>query len=208
VLAGAAPEALLDSYEAERRPVGAEVVARTRAASEGHGREPGSTPDRLADTQILVSYRRTGWVRDDAKGLDTAVPVAGDRAPDAGGLRRHGVGFPLRLFDVLRGTEHVLLVRIAGADATGELTALGTFAEELRTGRGLPLRLVAITADAVAEQPGITMVQDRKGEFATAYGAGPASFLVRPDGYIGWRGVSSRDAGLRAHLDRLFSQKA
>src|SRR6478736_4649230 len=40
VLQGAATEALLDSYEAERRPVGAEVIARTRAASEGYGREP------------------------------------------------------------------------------------------------------------------------------------------------------------------------
>ncbi|MBV1799801.1 FAD-dependent monooxygenase [Siccirubricoccus sp. G192] len=92
VLKGAAPESLLDSYEAERRPVGAEVVARTRAASEGYGREAGSKPDRLADTQILVSYRGTGWVRDDAGGA--AGPAAGDRAPDAIGLRRHGVGFP------------------------------------------------------------------------------------------------------------------
>jgi 2-polyprenyl-6-methoxyphenol hydroxylase-like FAD-dependent oxidoreductase len=39
VLNGEAPEALLDSYEAERRPVGAEVVRRTRAASEGYGRK-------------------------------------------------------------------------------------------------------------------------------------------------------------------------
>ena len=48
VLQGAATDALLDSYEAERRPVGAEVIARTRAASEGYGREPGGQPDRLA----------------------------------------------------------------------------------------------------------------------------------------------------------------
>ena len=66
VFKGAAPEALLDSYETERRPVGAEVVARTRAASEGYGRERGGRPDRLADTQIGISYRGTAWVRDDA----------------------------------------------------------------------------------------------------------------------------------------------
>jgi hypothetical protein len=35
----------------------------------------------------------------------------GDRAPDVVGLRREKVGFPLRLFDVLRGTVHVLLIR-------------------------------------------------------------------------------------------------
>ena len=111
VLDGAAPAALLDSYEAERRPVGAEVVARTHAASVNLGRER-RPPDRLADTQILVSYRGTRWVRDDAVGvLDDAVPQAGDRAPDAGELRRHGIGYPLRLFDLLRGTEHVLRTR-------------------------------------------------------------------------------------------------
>jgi 2-polyprenyl-6-methoxyphenol hydroxylase-like FAD-dependent oxidoreductase len=73
VLKGAGPEALLDSYEAERRPVGADVVARTRAASERYGRERGEA-DRLADTQITVSYRGSAWVSDDATGLDPAMP--------------------------------------------------------------------------------------------------------------------------------------
>jgi 2-polyprenyl-6-methoxyphenol hydroxylase-like FAD-dependent oxidoreductase len=91
VLKASAPKVLLDSYEAERRPVGVEVVARTRAATESYGRESGGKPDRLADTQIRVSYRGTDWVRDDAKDLDAAVPEAGDRAPDAGGLTRHGM---------------------------------------------------------------------------------------------------------------------
>src|SRR5262249_8032929 len=100
VAAGAAPEDLLASYEAERRPVGADVVARRRAASEGYGREAGRKPDRLADTQILISYRGSPWVRDDGDDLGPAVPAAGDRAPDAGGLRRHGVGFGIRLFEV------------------------------------------------------------------------------------------------------------
>jgi 2-polyprenyl-6-methoxyphenol hydroxylase-like FAD-dependent oxidoreductase len=101
VLDGAAPEALLDSYEAERRPVGADVVARTRAASENFGKEPGGKPDRQADTQILVSYRGTDWIRDDAKDVNASGPVAGDRAPDAQGLWRHGVGFPVRMFEIL-----------------------------------------------------------------------------------------------------------
>src|SRR5262249_35312065 len=88
VLQGAAPETLLDSYEAERRPVGADVVARTRAASEGYGRESGGKPDRLADTQIRISHRGSDWGREDAAGLDPALPGAGAPRPRRSGRRR------------------------------------------------------------------------------------------------------------------------
>jgi 2-polyprenyl-6-methoxyphenol hydroxylase-like FAD-dependent oxidoreductase len=50
VLRGCADPSLLDSYEAERRPVGADVVARTRAASMAFGRERATREHRLADT--------------------------------------------------------------------------------------------------------------------------------------------------------------
>ncbi len=205
VLEGAAPAALLDSYEAERRPVGAEVVARTLAASLAYGREAGGAPDRLADTQIPVSYRGTGWVRDDAGAAEAGRPVAGDRAPDAGGLRRRGLGFPLRLFDVLRGTEHVLIAHLPESDAPRRLADLADFAREVRSRLGDRLRVVAVTADGDAEdRPGVALLHDRQGAFAETYGVGEASFLVRPDGHLGWRGPSWRAAGLPAHLDGIF----
>ncbi len=204
VLDAAAPEALLDSYESERRPVGAEVVARTRAASVAYGREPGGRPDRLAGTQIRVSYRGTDWVRDDRQDPNGAGPAAGDRAPDAEGLSRHGIGFPLRLFDVLRGTEHVLIVHLDGGDATQRLAELAAFAQDIRVRLGSRVRTVAITAaDGMPEQPGLALLHDRHGAFSEAYGA-EAALLVRPDGYVGWRGRSWRDAGLLAHLDRIL----
>jgi hypothetical protein len=205
VLAGAAPETLLDSYESERRPVGAEVVARTRAASENYGREGGSKPDRLADTQLLVSYRNTPWVRDDADGLPAAVPGAGDRAPDAGGLRRHGIGFPLRLFDVLRGTEHLVLAHLASSSSQRELNDLGTFAGEMKARFGLRVRMAAIAPDPhCAECPGVALYHDAEGTVRTTYGAEDAAFLIRPDGYIGWRGPSWRDRRLQSHLSRIL----
>jgi 2-polyprenyl-6-methoxyphenol hydroxylase-like FAD-dependent oxidoreductase len=205
VLVGTAPEALLGSYEAERRPIGAEVVARTRAASESYGREPGGKPDRLADTQIRVSYRGTGWVRDDAESLGAAVPAAGDRAPDAGGLRRYGIGFPLRLFDILRGTEHVLVAHLTGTDTPNGVTDLVAFARGIRLRLGSHLRLVAVTlAEGLSDQPDVVLLHDRQDAFANAYSAQEASFLVRPDGYIGWRGRSWRDPGLLTHLGRIF----
>src|SRR5581483_4532985 len=174
--------------------------ARTRAASESYGREQGR-PDRLADTQIRLSYRGSEWVRDDAPDLDEAVPQPGDRAPDAGGLRRCNLGFPLRLFDMLRGPQHVLLA-YARADELADLAALG---QELRARFGESMRVVAVTpADAALDQPGIAILHDRDSAFASAYGAQDASFLVRPDGYIGWRGPHWRVPGLMAHLSRIL----
>ena len=205
VLDGAAPEGLLDSYEAERHPVGADVVARTRAASETYGKEPGGKSDRQADTQILVSYRGTDWVRDDAMDVNASGPVAGDRAPDAQGLRRLGVGFPVRLFEILRGTEHVLIRYLAESDPTRDLADLSVWAQQLPRHVVPRLRVVAITKDSAADHPNIALYQDRAGAIANAYGDRNACFLVRPDGYIGWRGLSPHDAGLSAFLAKVFT---
>jgi aromatic ring hydroxylase-like protein len=155
----------------------------------------------VSPTQIRVTYRGTDWVRDDAAGLDPAVPGAGDRAPDAGGLRRHGVGFPLRLFDVLRGTEHVLIAHLPNAGAPAETTELAAFAAQLGAHVGDRVRVAVIAAaQGVPEQPSVAVYYDEHGEFTAAYGAQATSFLVRPDGYIGWRGRSWDDKGLFAYL--------
>lgn len=195
VVRGVSPAALLDSYEAERRPVGAEVVARTRAASEGLGRRAGK-PDRLAETQILVSYR--------APGVTGPVPQAGDRAPDCDGLRQDGLGFPLRMFDVLRGPAHVLVATCTMKTAGG--------LERLVAGLRARLDARDIRAAAIvpagAEAPeivGVQVLRDAEGRFAAAWQPeSGACFLVRPDGYVGWRGASWEDAGLRAYLGRMF----
>jgi 2-polyprenyl-6-methoxyphenol hydroxylase-like FAD-dependent oxidoreductase len=201
VTQGLAPETLLDSYEAERRPVGADVVARTRAAAMNFGREAGGAPDRLADMQISISYRGTRWVRqeDDERGEN--APGAGDRAPDASGLVRRGVGFPLRFFDALRGTEHVLAIKLDGAERLADSASLSRELHARFNGR---VRTVAITATDVGDAPGIAVLHDRDGAFAAAYGSAETAFLIRPDGHIAWRGSSFRDAGLMAHLGAIL----
>jgi FAD binding domain len=203
-----APDRLLDSYDAERRPVGADVVARTRAASEGYGREKGAKPDRLADTQLLISYRATDWVRDDAPDLDPGVPVAGDRAPDVTGLRRHGVGFPIRLFDALRGTEHVLMVHLSQAPSAAIIADVINLAQDLRARFGSLLRVVAIGDTELADMFCLACYRDAEGAFAKAYGQQNTMFLVRPDGYIGWRGQLSDSEGLIAHLRQQIDRPA
>ncbi len=84
VLAGA-PDALLDTYEAERLPVGKDSFSDT--------------------TQLSVNYRGGPLSRD----LDEATGIrAGDRAPDATCIWAEN-GELVRLFDVFRGTHFTLL---------------------------------------------------------------------------------------------------
>ncbi|SFV13600.1 2-polyprenyl-6-methoxyphenol hydroxylase [Methylobacterium sp. 174MFSha1.1] len=203
VATGASAEHLLDSYEGERRPVGAEVIARTRRASEAYGRERGGAPDRAADAQVSISYRGTGFVAEEAE--ERGGPAAGDRAPDANGLVRPGLGFPLRLFDLLRGTRHVLLVHPDGACEQEETQALSDWMQYHAALLRDHLRVVVVaSAGADRALPGAELIEDRAETFAEAYGRQAMSYLVRPDGHLGWRGRSWREPGLGAYLRKLF----
>lgn len=205
VLKGVGKTTLLDSYEAERLPVGQAVVARTSRSVESLRREK---QDRLADTQVLISYRGGAWVENsETDANEPLVPIAGERAPDCQGLRRVGVGFPIRLFDILRGIEHVLIAHCPGPDADAQVKDLALFAEGLGL-QGL-MRCVAIVATgatgATASQwPGVAVYSDAEGTFGKAYGLHSFAMLVRPDGHLAWRGESWRDAGLLRQVDRTF----
>ena len=58
------------------------------------------------------------------------LPAAGDRAPDASGLVRDGLGYPQRLFELLRGPEPVLLIRGADTLTPGEIEAVRSLRAE------------------------------------------------------------------------------
>ncbi|TCK30962.1 2-polyprenyl-6-methoxyphenol hydroxylase-like FAD-dependent oxidoreductase [Ancylobacter aquaticus] len=177
VAKGEAAANLLDSYEAERRPVAEAVIARTTDESRNFGKR--GTGDRLADTQVLVSYRGGPLAPTAGKGLS-----AGDRMPDVQGLRRHGLGFPLRLYEVLRGTRFVLLVPVDETPAAVEALA----ADLHRRWPGV-LRVVVVApgGSAPEEVPGIEVLVDAAGTFTATFGSSQA-WLVRPDNYLGWCG--------------------
>ncbi len=204
VLKGAASERLLDSYEGERRAVGAEVVARTAAASMSFGRER-SQPDRLENTQILVNYRDSDIV--DNQDAPHCAIRAGDRAPDAAGLRRAQLGFPFRLFDVLRGTEHVLVTYIAGARPADQAATLETIACDLTRQYGGLIRVMAVArADADLPEPiAYTLLRDPEGTFGRAYDAVRGmTMLVRPDGYVGLLCSSPDKGAIQSYMQRVF----
>lgn len=199
VLKGIAGPGLLDSYEAERQPVAEGVIAQTVEESMSLGRGKGA-PDRLANTQVRVSYRGSPIV---APASGDAPLQPGDRMPDMAGLRRRGVGFPLRLFDLLRGTAHVLITPVSGI---ADLARLEAEAEALQA--LLPLRAIAVApgGSALPDPFGITLVEDADGTFAATLGADAA--LVRPDGYMAWRGPPSDTASCTALVKAMLRDPA
>ncbi len=131
-------------------------------------------------------------------------PQPGDRAPDCGGLCGDLAAYPLRLFDLLRGREHVLLLYGPGPALDG-LAELTSAVRGFAPGR---VGVCAILAETEPDRPASALVpvyRDGRGEFARLYGVRePAAFVVRPDGYLGARLCPPTAAGLLAHFSAVF----
>ncbi|MEU3658400.1 FAD-dependent oxidoreductase [Streptomyces sp. NPDC032940] len=95
VLAGEAPDALLDSYEEERRPVAAGVLGLSTGVHRGEVRRGEAT------RQLGIGYRESSLTAETRTVPDGALR-AGDRAPD-------GTVDGVRLFDAFRGPHWTLL---------------------------------------------------------------------------------------------------
>lgn len=163
VARGGSP-ALLDSYEAERRPIAMRVLALSNARLAQVLEHSGMPTQRDASTiQLDVGYRGSALARDDRDA--TARLRAGDRAPDA--TRLATVDGERRLFELTRGGSFTLLSFGATIAVKGALA-------DLRT-----LHVVGAPA-------GPNDVADPEGQLASAYGAGEGMLvLIRPDGYVG-----------------------
>ncbi|WP_338709353.1 FAD-dependent monooxygenase [Streptomyces virginiae] len=202
---GAAHPGLLPSYDAERRPVGEEVVGRTvrHASAQGVQSDPEDADTlMLREAQLLVGYRGSPVVDPPGEGPG---PRPGDRAPDCGGLTSPIAVAPLRLADLLREREHVLLLYGTGLDE------LARTARESSGGRvGTCVVLPADTPpDAPAGPAVLPAYHDTGGEFARVYAAEqPTAFLVRPDGHLGARLSPPTPHQLAAHLATVFAPTA
>ena len=98
VLAGA-PDALLDTYQAERQPVAAEVLGLSTVLHQRDFRSSSAAAPALH--QLDISYRDGGLAVDDRSAPGQLR--AGDRAPD--GM----IDATTRLFDLFRGPQFTLL---------------------------------------------------------------------------------------------------
>lgn len=205
---GLASQGLLDSYNAERYPVGEEVVGRTvRDAREGIGAgETSMEAVMLREAQLLVSYPDSPLVEDDVNGAMTSGPQPGARAPDAAGLRQDSVSYSIRWHELLRHPNYTLL--LWAQDETRWATARDLADEVARRTRDLVrCHIVAAASATVGERSGITL-QDARGNLAAAYGLGspsgadPPAYLIRPDGYVGYRTSGLDLERLVRHLAR------
>jgi pentachlorophenol monooxygenase len=197
-LQGIASTGLLASYDAERRPVGEEVVGRTvRHAQQGIGVDE-SDPDYILrrEAQLLIDYAGSPIVAasEGADGLR-----AGQRAPDAAGVTRAGVTGQVRLFELLDRRRHTTLL-YAGAGATAadlpRFEALAATVAEAAHGQ-MDVYLVADPGADVADTE-LALVRDSGGEFGMRYRPGPCGvFVIRPDGYLCF---TDRDSPAQADL--------
>jgi 2-polyprenyl-6-methoxyphenol hydroxylase-like FAD-dependent oxidoreductase len=179
VISGRADAGLLDTYEAERRPIAKDVLKSTSGVTElvvGQGRLSRFVRDRIAlpllnrdwlqrliaerASQLQVSYRHgplgaRRWHR--LPGLR-----AGDRVPDRTCTRADGT-------------------RVRLCEALGPGWAL------------------------IGPEPLENVARERLGDVVALRGDGEA-LLVRPDGHLAWRGADV--AGLRTWLDGALGKRA
>jgi len=179
-VANGAPPALLDSYEAERRPVAADVLALSNALLRQAVEQKSIVARRKANTtQLDVGYRHSTLARDDRDG--SAPLRAGDRAPDATGLTTTRGG--RRWFDLTRG-GHFTLLSFGAAPAF-----------EMRPPGGLRMFHV------VGQAAGPGDIVDAQGHLAGAYAATDRTLvLIRPDGYIAMISDAGEAAAISDHL--------
>lgn len=203
---GDAASDLLASYDVERRPVGEEVVGRTvHSAREGIGADS-ADPDYVIkrEGQLLIDYAGSPIVGDDT---GRPGPQPGQRAPDATGLLRDVVNAPIRLFPALDRVRHAALIyadAACGPDSVGAIEAVATATTQAARE---DLQVFVIAApDAPLGPTVLPLLRDAAGEFAKAYvPEGPSIFVVRPDGYLGYRGPLADGDGVAAYLATTFA---
>jgi pentachlorophenol monooxygenase len=195
-VSGRAAPTLLASYDAERRPVGEEVVGRTvRSAREGIGADSTDVDYVIRrEAQLLVNYSGSPIVGTDA----------GGRAPDATGLTRDAVTAPLRLFTLL-GPGHTLLLYADGTAGPADVDDFEQAADDAAAVAGGELTVYLIAApEADVAATVLPLIRDSASGFAAAYAAGGTAVVIRPDGYLGFVGDHTDAAGLAAHLRTTF----
>jgi 2-polyprenyl-6-methoxyphenol hydroxylase-like FAD-dependent oxidoreductase len=193
-----ADASLLDSYEAERRPVEQSVLQQTDLVTRLVTLEAPlarTLRDRLAPllssfdavqqrarrtiSELAVHYRQSPIVEEhwQPHGL-----LAGDRVPDMR-LTAWDGSRETTLLEALRQAKHILLLALDEAVPAALQTNFDTIAKQVQGQLGDLIHVYRPTVDV---------------------GEWPAICVIRPDGYVGFRGSSAHVPELAAFLNRMF----
>ncbi|MFD4724552.1 FAD-dependent oxidoreductase [Streptomyces seoulensis] len=208
VLSGWAGPGLLESYDAERRPVAAATSARASARSVEHS-HPGFAPapgvggaKRGGILNVVLGYRYPAGAVLGADPYAEVVPDGlaldgrpGSRAPHLW-LRRGG----LRLSTLDLYERSMVLLTDSPDDAGWHAAARRVAAEDG----------VALDAYRVGPTPDADLTYDTEGDdWAKAHGTtADGAVLIRPDGFVAWRATSAAadpDTVLREALTSLLT---
>ena len=224
VLGGEAPEALLDSYETERKPV-------AQSNTEWSVRNAMNFAPLIGPGAIHQATRlESGEISFEALSREIQTLVDGEKAHfsaigrdlgfhyEAGALVQDGTALPPREDEDLElvpnarpgsRAPHFGLVR-DGAPCS----SLDVFDGHLTLLAG-PEEAAAWRAAAAERSPAVQVVivgedaEDPAGVFPSLYGVTTGAVLVRPDGHVAWRTATcpaDPEGALRSALDRVLSR--
>ncbi|HEY1331173.1 MAG TPA: FAD-dependent monooxygenase [Actinomycetota bacterium] len=185
VIRGTSPETLLDTYHAERHPVGARALHNTMAqvALRRQDDRTKALGDYVADFLGMDEPRRQLAAEMSGLGihydLGEGHPLLGRRMPD---LDLDTADGPRRVFALLRDARPVLLN--LGEPGVFDISA---WADRVRS--------TDATSDGPWELPALGEV------------TAPSAVLIRPDGYVAWVGDGT-DQGLHDALSTWFGPPA
>ena len=134
------------------------------------------------------------------------APHAGDRAPD---FAFNSNGIQKRLFEIIRGTSYKLLMFVGNYD---EPDFKEDFKQrysliEQKYGEAIDPVLIHMNELPFEVEEKISVVQDDEGELHQRYGAhSHCIYLIRPDGYIGYRSQPAKLDLFLEYCDRIFTE--
>jgi 3-(3-hydroxy-phenyl)propionate hydroxylase len=178
VVHGTSPETLLDTYQAERHPVTARILANVVTQAFLQRSEPRTDAIRATVAELVGPDTTRAGLASLLSGLDVAYdlggnhPLVGRRLPDRDLTTPDG---PRRAHELLRHARHVLLI-LGGRGGTD----VAPWADRVDV-------VEAEDEDGAWELPVVGAVD------------APSALLVRPDGHVAWVG-DGRPTGLREAL--------
>jgi hypothetical protein len=185
VVNGTSPDSLLDTYQAERHPIGARVLKLTMAQTALMRGDERTMASHETMSELLKMDEPRKRYAAIMSGLDirydlgTGHPLLGRRMPDLDLVTESG---PRRVFTLLHDARPVVL-------NLGEPGAFDILPWADR------VRLIDARYAGVWELPVLGAV------------AAPSAVLIRPDGYVAWAGGGT-DHGLRDALTTWFGPPA